>query len=77
MRLVGFEKLKQKIAVEARLDAEFRSMVAKFVDTSQLKAYTRSKRGVVLIAKNKACAQELFLKREALRHAFACEVIIK
>jgi len=77
MRHVSFNNLKAKFERENKKDREFRAIIGALIDTSKLKAYSRSKRGVMLVAGNKAYAQELFLKRESLQHTFACEVVIQ
>lgn len=77
MNHVSFRDLKAGFEKKDQEDREFRGMVAKVLDISRLKNLSRSKRGVILVAGDKAHAQELFLQRETLRQALACEVIIK
>ena len=77
MKYVSFKNLKEKFKKKDQEDQEFRNLVAKFIDPSQLKTYSRSKQAIVLVATNKARAQELFLKKETLQAAFSCAVIIR
>lgn len=76
MHRAVFQNLAQKYQQAEQKDREFRQRVAQIIDLSQLKEFSRSRRAVTLVAANKAFAQELFLRKEAIQNALACEVII-
>ena len=72
------QSLKKKFLSRADDDRKLRGQVKKIIaGTFELKEVNITSQAVILVAADKATAQELFFQKEALKREFKREIVIR